>query len=703
MISKPRLGLASFRRRLLFRGAFLLLALATIGLALALLIGEKERSYQSYRQGFGKTLSEIVAKLRHPAGQLALLNPTSRDAATTPLRPLLLPYGALDFDDQNKSRQAVETAGCSVQYPNGASLCVAIGNNPYAGGFIYLVGSFFSGSLVSRERGGSNLEEMHRARVTLNMRGETTRWIAPFEAQADTATSVRGRLTGFVDPGPVLPAGMSPVRDFRGWLWQDAACANAANVTGDCIQRSFFSIRLPVEVFREALFQKPRPVWPPSDLDRIEVQFEMLAPGTGPALFDSNTPGATAPLSLNQISLALLPGETLRVHKVGSHLPPLLTLKGTTEDQEISAPWLDKLVRRLPVTGADASVDASATIESREIIHTAVGNYEVQLSGDMRSVDRAISVAATRVSWFVAAMLGAIVIAWLVIEVGLIRRITVLTQRAAAVSRNVHDAQVEQRIADLDLSDLRGTDELGILASGLSDLLQRVKDDVQREHIRAQQEHDMWHAVGHEIMSPLQSLMVLHPAPDDASHRYVQRMQQAIRVLYGSASPSEALRAATLNVGAIDLDEFLHKVASNAHFADIENVQYQHAREAVMVRADEFPLEDAVTHILRNASHFRAPGSPIVMTLSQDEATVSVAIYNQGPTIAPPQIERIFEYGVSDAPENGIGVERNHRGQGLFVAKTYMAKMGGTVSMKNETDGVTFILTLQRTAKQTAG
>ena len=41
----------------------------------------------------------------------------------------------------------------------------------------------------------------------------------------------------------------------------------------------------------------------------------------------------------------------------------------------------------------------------------------------------------------------------------------------------------------------------------------------------------MWHAVGHEIMSPLQSLMVLHPQSDDTSHRYVQRMQQAVKQL----------------------------------------------------------------------------------------------------------------------------------------------------------------------------
>src|SRR5256885_14311327 len=71
----------------------------------------------------------------------------------------------------------------------------------------------------------------------------------------------------------------------------------------------------------------------------------------------------------------------------------------------------------------------------------------------------------------------------------------------------------------------------------------RVKDDLQREQLRAQQERDMWHAVGHEIMSPLQSLMVLY-GPDDPGHRYVQRMQQAVHVLYGTASPAEALQAA---------------------------------------------------------------------------------------------------------------------------------------------------------------
>jgi hypothetical protein len=70
-----------------------------------------------------------------------------------------------------------------------------------------------------------------------------------------------------------------------------------------------------------------------------------------------------------------------------------------------------------------------------------------------------------------------------------------------------------------------------------------VKEDAEREQIRAEQEKDMWHAVGHEIMSPLQSLLALHGDADDPSHRYLNRMQQAVRILYGSASPSEAFQS----------------------------------------------------------------------------------------------------------------------------------------------------------------
>ena len=679
----PRLGLASFRRRLLLRGVFLLLALATLALAVVLLQDEKQRSYRNYEQDFRKRQLELMARLREPAGLLALLNPQTAGEGA-PLRPLVLPYAALDFDDPNKAQQAVEMAGCPVRWPDGSTLCVAVGNNAFAGGFLYLVGSFRAGDLVSREAGIPDLEGVHRARIRLEMRGELKAWIAPFERLSLRGEPlVRGRFVAYPHAGETaLDAEALPLRGFRGFLWQSATCAEGGE-QADCPRRVFYSIRLPVEAFRESALDRARPDWPPVDLDRIRVHLQMLAPGSGAPLFDSNAPGAVAPASLDEIAKGLHPGDVLNIVQQNDLRATPIVLKGRDDPRERSSPLILRLIDRLPVAARPGPVQA------RETIVTPTGSFDVRLAGDARGIDRGLGVIATRLSWYVAAMLGAIVLAWLLIEVGLIRRISVLTRRAAAVSHNVQgDGGGSARIDQLDVSDLRGRDELGILAGGLADLLQRVKSDVQREQLRSQRERDMLQAVGHEILSPLQSLMVLHPDPDDPAHRYVQRMQQAVRVLYGQASPSEALAAAELELTPLDLDAFLREVAGNARFAGIEDVRYTGHHAPLTVRADAFSLEDVATHILRNAQRHRTAGSPITLSLEQRGNTAVIGIHNAGPHIPDAERERIFDYGVSDAQPG----EGERRGQGLFVARTYMAKMGGTVQAINTAGGVRFEL-----------
>jgi len=138
---------------------------------------------------------------------------------------------------------------------------------------------------------------------------------------------------------------------------------------------------------------------------------------------------------------------------------------------------------------------------------------------------------------------------------------------------------------------------------------------------------------------------------------------------------------------------FLQHIAENAPEAGIENVQFQALDEPVIVRADEYSLEDVVTHILNNAQRYRPAGSPILIQLSLSETAAQIAIHNQGPAIDEAMLETIFEYGVSDQLDSGAN---GNRGQGLFVAKTYMAKMGGTVTASNVQGGVVFSLNLQR-------
>ncbi|MBI3346262.1 MAG: HAMP domain-containing histidine kinase [Burkholderiales bacterium] len=676
----PRLGLAAFRNRIVFHLVFVALALATLALTLALLNEERQRNAQRYEQTFAKSLAEVVAQLRHPSGQLALMNPEPAQVEPGWVAPLVLPFAAIDFDDATKAQRAVDMAGCALQYPGGASLCAAVGSNAYAGGFVYLVASLDAPPLVARERGATELAGVHRVQVSLKRGDDVQHWLAPVEA----LDAQRGQLAGFVvdaADGATLPRRARPQRDFRGWVWREGPCLNT-NAGDDCPRRTTLSIRLPVEAFREALFRPGGPQWPPVDLARTGLRLALLGPG-GATLFDSAAAGAQPPLTLARLAGTLAPGETLSITR-GSHVVALL--QGAEEAGAPPSPWLTALIQRLPAPATPR------TLTARDGVTTPAGRFDVTLTGDLQGLDRSLSASAARLAWPVGAMLAAIALAWLIIEMGLIRRVATLTKRAAALS---HQLQQPERfeLGTLDVADLRGRDELGILAGSLSDLLRHARDSLRREQLRAEREHDQWHAVGHEIMSPLQSLMLLHGAESDPSRRYVQRMQQAVKVLYGQASPSEALAAATLAVARLDLDAFLRGVAENAAYAGIADVTYAPAAEPVWVQADEYPLEDAITHVLTNADRHRVAGTAITLALRVEGELATVDIHNRGPHIAHDQLARIFDYGVSDAdPADG-----QRRGQGLFVAKTYLAKMGGSIAARNVADGVMFEIGLRTT------
>ncbi|MBS0394891.1 MAG: HAMP domain-containing histidine kinase [Proteobacteria bacterium] len=671
--------------RVFFRASFLLLALATLALALSVLVEQKQLSYRDYGDLFAKSVAQITARLQHPAGQLALINPAA-GAAGSGLRPYVLPFAGLDFDDRTKVQQAVEMAGCRLRYPGEADLCVAVGNSPAAGGFLYAVGSFVSGPLVEHALGDLDLDGAHRLRVEVSLRGRTYRWLAPLEAAARRhGIAVQGRLTGFAE-GDDGRRARRPERDFRGWLWQESRCLDADLQAPPpplpCRRRSFYSVRLPIELFREDLLERDRVVWPPPDLGDVRVHVEVLGPGEGEALFDSDTAGATAPFALPDLRRELLDGETLSIRRLHPRPADVLVLTNGSE-----APRTPSLVRsliaRLPATGSDAPLRATQTIA------TPAGDYEITLEGDRQGVDRSLGVVVARLAWYVGAMLAAILLTWLAIEVRIIRRITLLTTRAAAVRKSVHGAE---GLIEHDLASLRGRDELGLLAGVLADLLQRVNEDVKREQIRADQEKDMWHAVGHEIRAPLQSLLALHPAPEDPSRRYIERMQQAVRVLYGRAPPSEAILSASLSLATLDLRAFLRHVAANAADAGIPDVHFEDEGGALAVRADEHSLEDVLTHVLGNAARYRRPGSPIRLGLRESAGGAEVVVHNEGPHIDAQLLGRIFEYGVTDGLQDG----HRGRGQGLFVAKTYMAKMGGTIEARNVADGVEIVLALAR-------
>jgi len=75
------------------------------------------------------------------------------------------------------------------------------------------------------------------------------------------------------------------------------------------------------------------------------------------------------------------------------------------------------------------------------------------------------------------------------------------------------------------------------------------------------------------------------------------------------------------------------------------------------------------------------PGLMPITNIEQIERMTALS----GASIPAELMARIFEYGVSGVQEDDAASEAvaPQRGQGLFVAKTYMAKMGGTIAAEN--------------------
>lgn len=214
----------------------------------------------------------------------------------------------------------------------------------------------------------------------------------------------------------------------------------------------------------------------------------------------------------------------------------------------------------------------------------------------------------------------------------------------------------------------------------------------QEQKANIARERERLRTIGHEIRSPLQSLLSLHGNDDDRSRRYVKRMQNAVETLFGSASPDQAFSSLQLELETLDLTAFLGAYVSSTQ-ATIRDVKFEPSESGLFTRVDSARLEDVLDNLVANADRFRLPDTPILIRSQRATEGLQILLENQGPNIEPTRLMTIFEYGESsDKEHNG------HQGLGLFVVKTHITRMGGHVVAQNTHDGVAFVITLPSTS-----
>jgi signal transduction histidine kinase len=282
-----------------------------------------------------------------------------------------------------------------------------------------------------------------------------------------------------------------------------------------------------------------------------------------------------------------------------------------------------------------------------------------------------------------------------------LRPIRRMARDSIAISKLPADSGKNLRYSDQN-------NEIGDLSRAFNTLLSRtreqakreVEERIKREELKRRREIEEVKArevnlkvIGHEIRAPLQALLGLNPLGTE-SRRYVERMVRAVTQLFGATGPEAGLAGMQVTLEKQNLDEFLQGLAANAPRAGIPDVRYFGHSGAITCMIDDNALEDAITHILDNANRLRTSGTAIDISLAPENTDALIMITNQGPNIPQDMLETIFEYGASLDGR----VEEGRMGQGLFVARSHIRKMGGDVTAHNLSSGVVFEIRLPTTS-----
>ncbi|MFN8520270.1 MAG: ATP-binding protein [Chloroflexota bacterium] len=286
---------------------------------------------------------------------------------------------------------------------------------------------------------------------------------------------------------------------------------------------------------------------------------------------------------------------------------------------------------------------------------------------------------ATRLAFIEAmrqALLGATLIAVVtatIVSFAVAARIAnPITSLAAAARRIAHGHYAERVSAD-------ATDEIGELAESFNEMAGSLEATERR---RMQLVGD----VAHELRTPLTTLDGYLEGLEDG---VIEPTEATWRLLRGETARltrivndlSELWRAESREVplllGPVDASGVCRDVAERmAPLAEPRSVRLVVDASVPRVAvADRDRLSQVVSNFVSNAIRYAPEGSTVVIKSDASEGSVGISVRDEGPGLAPGQLEAVFErfYRVDPSRSRAMGGS----GIGLAIARALAEAMGG--------------------------
>jgi signal transduction histidine kinase len=679
---------AWYRRRvlLIWTQVFLLMLLLVTLAALTHLWKVSSERAQSIRQElFQRDLRDLVGRFDSDERYVLDHNLAELLTERRTLRPLLLPRqyyiglppGARAFLPRQPPRNCFVNLVPTGEVPPSPSdrICTYFAESRAAGRYLFVDATFADDDLVALRPGDTQFKA-DAVKLSVSANSTATAWWLVFQPSPYSARSDRYDLTAFREVD-----GLRRDRDKKveGWAYLQPQ-ANGTRL-----------VHLIARIeFKEFLNTGDDEEWPPEGWHKTQIRVERRnASSDGAVLRDyAFLPDGPSELSLSTLGAQIYGSYgSLAVERVANGASGVWRIQPpATLDAKLDAGKFG-----IKVSEGDLLISSSPTSHSEALPDTSVS---LRVSHPWRLIEKGF--------WQIALYLLALFGGGLFVTRYFNRN---LLEPLADWSRHSEQLTLVRTDASVELPYGERNNEVGVLARAFNALIQSVRDQTvrdaaeraardadarKRQEIEVRNREQNLQVIGHEIRSPLQALVALHTEPNDPSKRHIDRMLAALPHLLGGAATADAIGARAMTMEELDIAEYVRDVAKNAAAIGIKRVAYSGPSTGIYSLVDDGAFDDALTNILTNGDRHRIPDTDICLIVSSDEATVTIDIMNDGPHVPEALLERIFELGFSTLRPSASGGQ----GMGLYVARTYIEKMGGSLAVRNHAQGVTFTIKL---------
>jgi two-component system OmpR family sensor kinase len=291
------------------------------------------------------------------------------------------------------------------------------------------------------------------------------------------------------------------------------------------------------------------------------------------------------------------------------------------------------------------------------------------------------------------ALLG-VAVTWWTVRRGL-RPVDRMVDTATAIA----GGDLARRVPDADSST-----ELGRLGGALNEMLAKIEDAFDSEQTAKERLKQFVADASHELRTPIAAIDGYNELYRKGALREQGELDNAMRRIGTETSRMQRLVEDLLLLARLDREQPMERrsvnLAAVVRDAATDSRAIEHDRavtvqgpDSLRVDGDEQLLTQVVTNLLANARQHTPKGTPVTVTLGQNNGHVTLDVVDDGPGLPQTDRDRLFErFHRMDSsrtrPNGGAGL-------GLAIVAAIAKAHGGDVAAVNEEGhGARFTVTL---------